>query len=417
MVATSTQVRPTRPPTRRPVRPRTERRWFLSWMKRHKTLCVVGVVLILLTPLWSSLGSALSDPSLGSTVPGRLAEWARDHGAGSVVSWAENTWYSHHPPPVGGTPAPTAIPEFRSPQAHRATAGAAAAIPNHLAAPLPIAPVASPPLAGEGQWRPVGRTVDGVPAVYETFVRPDAVHTSEVTGLAWMDASLLRAALYSGSTIPGGGPWQLTAPISPSAAISLVAAFNAGFRMPDANGGYFTQGKTVVPLRQGAASFVIYADGSATVADWGRDASMTPNVVAVRQNLDLIVDDGRPVPGLNSSDNRQWGTTLGGAVYVWRSGIGVTSNGAFVYAGGPGLNITDLANVLARAGAWRAMELDINTDWVNLATYSPPTPDGAASPANGTDLLPAMVGTPARYFDPWWSRDFITMSVRANLTP
>jgi hypothetical protein len=232
-----------------------------------------------------------------------------------------------------------------------------------------------------------------------------------------MDTTLLRAALYSGSTIPGGGPWQLTAPISPSAATSLVAAFNSGFRMDNASGGYFSEGRTVVPLRPGAASFVIYADGRATVGVWGRDLAMAPNVIAVRQNLALIVDSGHQVPGLNGTDHRQWGATLGGAVYVWRSAVGVTANGALVYAGGPGLNITDLADVLVRAGAVRAMELDINTDWVNLATYAPATPKGAATPANGTDLLPNMAGGPTRYFESWWARDFITMSVRPNLAP
>jgi len=58
------------------------------------------------------------------------------------------------------------------------------------------------------------------------------------------------------------------------------------------------------------------------------------------------------------------------------------------------------------------MELDINTDWVNFATFAPSTPSGLASPANGTDLLPfaGMAGPPTRYFDAWWARDFITMS-------
>ena len=73
---------------------------------------------------------------------------------------------------------------------------------------------------------------------------------------------------------------------------------------------------------------------------------MTPNVVAVRQNLDLLVDSGEPGTGLNANDTAQWGYTLGGQVYVWRSGIGVTADGALVYVGGPGLNITDLADVL-----------------------------------------------------------------------
>jgi hypothetical protein len=139
---------------------------------------------------------------------------------------------------------------------------------------------------------------------------------------------------------------------------------------------------------------------------------MTSTVVSVRQNLDLLVNNGQPVPGLNANDTTQWGATLGNNIYVWRSAVGITADGALVYIGGPALNITSLANLLVDAGAVRGMELDINTDWVNLATYAPATATGAANAANGTDLLPNMVGTPARYFASYWARDFFTMSAR-----
>jgi Phosphodiester glycosidase len=366
------------------------------------------VVLVALTPVWVSVGTALTNPGLGTSVAARGAEWFREHGGSTIVSWAENLWYSHHPPPVGGAPARGSIPDLRA-----APAGISAKSgPAHLPVPPRMTSPAGYRLRGEGVWHPTGRLVGGVPAVYETWVRPDAVHTSLVIGVAWMDTRLLRAALYSGSTIPGGGPYANTAPISPSAAKSLVAAFNAGFLMDNANGGYYTGGKTVVPLRKGAASVVIYRNGSVNIADWGRDASMTPDVVSVRQNLDLLVDHGKPVTGLNPDDTTQWGFTLGNAVYVWRSGVGITADGALVYAGGPGLNITTLAGILARAGAVRAMELDINTDWVNFSTYDPRGATGQATPANGSDLLPGMYGQPGRYFQSWWSRDFFTMSAR-----
>ncbi|HVC24222.1 MAG TPA: phosphodiester glycosidase family protein [Acidimicrobiales bacterium] len=368
------------------------------------------VVLAALTPVWASLANALTNPSLGVTLPARGAEWVREHGGASVVTWVENLWYSHHPPRVGGRLPAGAIPK----PTHLATAPptrvASGLVP--LPTPAPVVPFASPAIAGEGQWRPAGRTVGGVPAIYETYLRPDAVHTSYVVGVAWMDTRLLRATLYSGSFIPGGGPWRYTAPVTQSAARTLVAAFNAGFRIQDANGGYFTQGKMFLPLRAGGASFVIYRNGSAAIGAWGSEVRMTPAVAAVRQNLSLLVDNGRPVPGLNANDTTKWGFTLGNQVFVWRSGIGITANGALVYVGGPGLNITDLADLLVRAGAVRAMELDINTDWVNFATYRPTSPAGLATPANGTDLLPGMVGTPQRYFYSWWSRDFFTMSAR-----
>jgi hypothetical protein len=373
--------------------------------RRRRTLAVCAVVLTgLLVWLAISLGGALTNPALGSSLSARLAEWARGHGGAGTVNWIENEWYTHHPPAVGGKPIAGAI---RRPQATPVTTAAA---PSHLAPPTPIPPVASPPIPGEGQWSPSGRLVGGVPAVYVTTLRPDAMHTSYVVGVAWMDTKLLKATLYSGSQIPGGGPFTHTAPIPPQAADRLVAAFNAGFLMPSSNGGYYTDGRAILPLRAGAASFVVYSNGVGTVGTWGTELSMTPGVVSVRQNLDLLVDNGQPAAGLNAADTTRWGATLGNAVYVWRSGLGVTADGALVYVGGPSLNITDLANLLVRAGAVRAMELDINTDWVSLATYSPSSPAGAATPTNGTDLLPTMVGTPGRYFEPWWSRDFITLS-------
>ncbi|MGH9101896.1 MAG: phosphodiester glycosidase family protein [Acidimicrobiales bacterium] len=250
----------------------------------------------------------------------------------------------------------------------------------------------------------------GAPALYEAFLRPDPVHTSLVAGVAWMDPTLLSASLYSGSVIPGHGPWRLTAPISPAAAGSLVAAFNSGFRMPDAQGGYYSEGRTVYPLRAGDASIVVYKDGRLTVGQWGRDVRMGPDVVAVRQNLRLVVDHGAPVPGLQASDTTRWGLTLGNHVFVWRSGLGVTRDGALVYVAGPGLSITTLAGLLARAGAVRAMELDINTDWVNFSSYGAKAGPGRPVPG-GTTLLPSMSGGPGRYFTPW-RRDFVTMSAR-----
>lgn len=427
---------------RRKERRRERRRLRRTVVGRHPFLSGSLVVLLGLTPVWVSLGSALTDPGLGSSLPARFAEWAREHGFSSVVVAAERFWYSHHQPPVGGRPPKGAIPPVSGAAAagssgtaagsgtsatgSRAAGGSAGhggsasdarsigwAARVALPRPEDIRPIASPPIPGEGVWHPYGRLVDGVPAVYEAFLRPDAVHTSLVVGVAWMDPRLLRATLYSGSTIPGGGPYRYTAPITRSAARTLVAAFNAGFLMDNANGGYYTDGKVIIPLRTGAASFVVYRNGDATVEAWPGPRALTSSVVAVRQNLDLLVNHGAPVPGLNANDTTVWGATLGNQIYVWRSGLGVTADGALVYVGGPGLNITTLAELLVRAGAVRAMELDINTDWVNLTTYRPSSPTGLASPSNGTEMLPEMSGTPARYFESWWSRDFITMSARS----
>ena len=218
---------------------------------------------------------------------------------------------------------------------------------------------------------PTGRLVDGLPAVYTTFMRPDAVHTSVIDGVAWMDTKLLSVRLYSGSYIPGGGPFKYNTPLPLGAEASLVAAFNGGFRLADSQAGYYTAGVTVRPLVDGAASLVIYKDGTATVGAWATEVKMTPDVVSVRQELRLLVDNGTMAPGLAANERAQWGSVLGNSVFVSRSGVGVTKDGALVFVGGPDLDAVNLARLLLRAGAVRAMELDINSDWVNFATFLP----------------------------------------------
>ena len=170
-------------------------------------------------------------------------------------------------------------------------------------------PFTSPATAGEGTWTAAGRPVHGIPAVYETTLVPPG--GTQAAGIAWMDTRLLSAQLYSGSKSPGGGPYEFTAPVQPAQAATLVAAFNGGFLMNAAQGGYYTEGRTVVPLVAGAASLVIYANGSVTVGAWGTDVSMTPEVVAVRQNLVPLVAGGQPTAQATGSDWQAWGATCG----------------------------------------------------------------------------------------------------------
>ncbi len=235
-----------------------------------------------------------------------------------------------------------------------------------------------------------------------------------------MDTHLLAARLYSGSESPGGGPFRYTAPIQQANARHLVAAFNGGFKMKDAHGGYYTEGRMIDPLRVGAASLVIYAGGSVNIGAWGSDVLMTPQVVAVRQNLVPLVAGGQPTARARSADWRVWGSTCGatscahsvpGIEHQWRSALGVTSDGALVYAQGPALDPLQLALLLVRAGAVRGMELDINPDWPVLATYDPASAHGLATPSNGHSLT-ATVRGPETFFEASWARDFITMSAR-----
>jgi hypothetical protein len=180
----------------------------------------------------------------------------------------------------------------------------------------------------------------------------------------------------------------------------LAVTFNGGFKLKDAGGGYYDNGTTIGTLTPGAASFVVYRDGHATVGTWGADVSMTPDVVYVRQNLKPLVQDGVLAPNLDANVQGDWGVTVGGGYAVWRSGVGVTADGDLVYAGGNALTVSALADVLHRAGAVQAMQLDINTAWVSFMFYG----HGAHGPVPHK-LVPFQ--RPAdRYLSPA-SRDFI----------
>src|ERR1700761_8445703 len=307
--------------------------------------------------------------------------------------------------------------------AHSAARGRAAAVrPSRPRPPLP-APTALAPFGGHspataGGWHVAGRLVDGMPAVYEaTLVPPGGVLRA---GIAWMDTKLLSARLYSGSISPGGLGYKFTAPVLPNAAATLVAAFNGGFKMADAHGGYYTEGRLIDPLVTGDASVVIYTSGAITVGAWGADVRMTPSVVAVRQNLVPLVAGGRPTALAESSDWHAWGNTCGlkscaasvpGIDHQWRSGLGVTTDGALVYAVGPALDPLQLALLLVRAGVVRVMDMDINPGWPVFAAYRPAAPNGRAAPSNGSRLLATHLGA-ATFFQESYARDFITMSAR-----
>ena len=128
-----------------------------------------------------------------------------------------------------------------------------------------------------------------------------------------------------------------------------------------------------------------------------------PGVSYARQNLPLLVDEGRLSPNL--ANDSEWGTTVGNAVLVWRSGVGVDRHGNLIYAAGEDQTVKSLARTLLHAGAVRAMELDINSYWVSFITYGAP---GANEPKN---LLPGMSRSVTRYLEPD-DRDFFTIYSR-----
>jgi len=222
-----------------------------------------------------------------------------------------------------------------------------------------------------------------------------------------MDQKLLKFQLHPGTDEPGSGPWK-TPPLLGGADLSgLVGAFNSGFKLDGARGGYYSEGRLVRPLREGAASIVIFTNGRASVGQWGRDFTMSRDILSVRQNLDLLVDGGTLAPTVDENNTPRWGFTLGNKAFVWRSGVGITRSGALVYAAGNAMSVRTIGQVLQAAGAVRAMELDINPDWTTYYYYEHPKAGGVVPHKLSADMQ-----KPAdRYFHVS-SRDFFAVHSR-----
>ncbi|MBO0813051.1 MAG: phosphodiester glycosidase family protein [Microlunatus sp.] len=371
--------------------------------------------MLILTVTWCSwsIGGALTAPGTDPAAA-RLAEWGRRHYLGWAVTDLERALYAVHKPKVGGSvpggiPTVTGTGNDRSPGAgpHHSGRRNSHRRPTRLRTakpPAPIRPAAQSPLAHEGHWQNLLR-VHGDAAAKVAFLRPDPSHTSYLADVVWMDPNLVRFKLFPGIRYPGQ-PWTGPDRLTGSARDQVLATFNSGFQLKDANGGYWQRGKTTQSLVPGAASMVFSTSGRLRIERWPGGAP-GPHTAAVRQNLTMMIHHGHVSPLVANPNWNSWGATIGNSAYVWRSGIGVRRDGTVVFVLGPALDIQTLADLLRRAGAVNAMELDINPAWTDYFTYTHPAAGKAVPHRIGGDTLPYLY----RYLKPC-TRDFIGVFAR-----
>ena len=351
--------------------------------RRPKTFVALAVVMILLVPLTVTYGRALAAPG-SESFEARTVGWLRDLKLGFLIDRIEQEYYERDQFADGGTPSVGIAPAVASPTTAStvaptsrppgSTAAASTTLPTttttipHTPPPVRMASPAAEPLPEEGEWFPVGPQIDGLSGVYVTKVRPNAQKSSLLVFVAWADPKLTEIKLFPGTNLPGGR-WSTPSYLSPEWCGRAIMASNGGFRMDQSRGGYYDEGFEMFPLRDGAASLIFFEDGSIDVAEWGRDYTHADldRITSVRQNLELMADGGAPAPRLGGND---WGALLANTAFVWRSGYGVTADGALVYAGGPALTPGDLVRTLLDAGAVRVMQGDINPDWVVANLYT-----------------------------------------------
>ena len=388
------------PPLRK-ARFRRTRRFF-----RYRSVRVISaVVAVFLLWVTFSVGQAAVKNN-GQSASANVAEWARDHYLGPVVTFGE--WLSYKPPPKGGKPSFSyAVPSGQAvtPVKSGGKAGgkSTAFVPD---IPDTLQSLAGTPIPGEGQWRAVEK-VKGEPAILITFLR-DATYTGQSNGIASIDQRLVKFSLRPGTEDPGAANWGVPNYIPAGQRTGLLATFNGGFKLDSAGGGFYLNGIYHGTLVKGTASIVYYKDGTIKIGQWGRDFTMGPTIAGVRQNLKLLVDHGKVSLNANSDVMTNWGATLGGGAYVWRSGLGITKDGRVVYVYGSALNAEDLGKLLQRAGAVEGMQMDINPAWMKFDYYQ-----AGSDPSDPTPvpLLPIQQPSPRSYYTPS-TRDFTAVYAR-----
>jgi hypothetical protein len=154
----------------------------------------------------------------------------------------------------------------------------------------------------------------------------------------------------------------------------------------------------------GLGSIVTYQNGVTEIGAWHEGVPASGLTVAsVLQNLYLLVDRGVVAPTVEGCLRSCWGATLGGGSEVARSALGITGDGRLVWAAGEHLSPAMIAQALVGAGVVRAVELDINPEWIAGYLYIHHGGGPTAVP-----VVPGQFGIPGRLLAPY-GRDFFTI--------
>ena len=266
------------------------------------------------------------------------------------------------------------------------------------------------PEPGEGSWTTASlpRSNPNDMLMAKTFIRPDKSRPYAMVGVLLMDSRRIRLNMVAGTGEPGGYRGMKGSGVLPGdAAPSLLAAWNGGFKGQHGSYGMWVDGREFVPLRNGLATIAVMKDGTFKLGEYGRDFTRDENTVAVRQNAVLLVDKGE-VSRRVGEGNDTWGyVQVNSAEFItWRSAVGITKEGNLLFAAGNSLSAETLAKALWAAGAYMAMQLDINSPYVLLSTFAQ-QPDGTLKADRFMDNMP---DSPTRFLRSQ-DRDFMWVTV------
>jgi hypothetical protein len=307
-------------------------------------------------------------------------------------------------------------------------------IATRAAASLPQSPppaltplIADGKLPGEGIWRPLstaGQPAGQGPILWQTIIRPDPQRPFAHVALVAMDLSRSQLHIVVGtsepaSAVPAAGK---RAGMIPSADVNggkLLAAWNGGFRAVHGHFGMMTDNTLWLPAIDGLQTVAIARDGGVTMGAWGRGVPAKGDWLAWRQNDPPLIEAGKINPDVITYANTiRWGASIDGAVFIWRSGMGLAQDGRWlIYAAGNSLSAATLTAALQAAGCQEAMQLDVNATYERFVTFTqqPQTANAGGSETKlsltSQKLIDQMQGGPTQFLAPD-SRDFFYLTGR-----
>ncbi len=267
--------------------------------------------------------------------------------------------------------------------------------------PASIEPLTTPEVAGEGKWRaivddPHARELpSGAPVFFQTFLRPDPQRTFARVYLTIWDPRLVQLNMVPGTQEPVSATGETGGGLIPrdrGTMGRLVAAFNGGFQAVHGEFGMMADRRVYLPPKPWAATVAVFDDGRVGMGSWpgpqdrraGYDearavAALPAGMIAFRQNLTSLVEDGRFNP---------WGRWWWGAApqqkseqtLTQRSALCLSREGLMIYGWGDSLSPEALGEALVAARCVRAMHLDMNSGHSGMEFYNVPSPQETAMP-------------------------------------
>lgn len=272
-------------------------------------------------------------------------------------------------------------------------------VPEIAKKPKPFIPpdthlLLSDPHPGEGSWSAEGLpTTEETLTMAKTYIRPDAIRPYASVGVIAFDNRRVNLNMVGGAKERGIGGDQGPGQVPQQDRSNLLVVLPSGFKIDHARKDYYLNapfvwgayldGVEYATLQPGMGSVVVYKDGSMKIGVWGEGdmAQRTDDMVAVRQNGKLMIQDGELTPAIkNQGDLFLWGKLTKddkpGEIITARSAIGVSKEGYLMIAASTEMSALNFALGFQAAGAQNAIQLDINYPWVQIGVVSGHTASG-----------------------------------------